>query len=1020
MIEGRDGELARLRSALASARGGRGQLAVIVGEAGIGKTTLATALAAEAEASGAAVAWGRAWEFAEAPPYFPVAPCLRALGVDAGGDPFQLWEQVLAALARAAAPVVWIVEDLHAADLGTLDLLTFLAQPLRAMRVLIVATARDRDPRLTDRMLQRLARMARDGLELRLEPLAEREVAAVVADTLGRPVTADALAKLVELTGGNPLFVVECARAFRAAGGVEGMLGSLPPTVRQIVSERVSLLPDSAREMLAAGAILGREFAAATVARMTSTLPARVIDALLPALRAGILKELEPGRFAFSHVLVRDAIGDALAAGTRAELHGRAEAALAALGDTSEILVERARHALAAARGERSADTAALVARASAYLEREGAFDRAYDLYARVDAARAAGQLPAADPATKLHVARIARAAGRADASRRLCDAVVADARALADPELLARAALLHLADVRPGVIDRAQVALLEEARATLGDRAPPLACRVLARLATALQPAPDPAVPRAMAREALDRAHALGDPALVMDVLELAGWGIADASATDRVAWAEELLARASDAADLRKALVAGQWLAFSRLEIGDFAAFEREVARMLVAADELGHPRDRWRALLLASLAATAAGHYDVSDRYVTEVEQLASLVDEPALALSLPLHRVMRALVFRRDDDVRAGLATLDSALQGMVNAAAATALVRGLCMARLGDLDGARMQLAIVAARVPLAALATAPVANYEPILVYAAELVAAVGDDAQRRLARELLVRFEPSQISGGPISYSYDGPAARVRGLVAASLGEHDVAEAALREALAGARERAHAPWVAQIAAELAKLLAAAGRDAESRELAAESARVAAALGMSGIAGTVARVDEPALRVERVGAGWRIARGAVEVTIKDSRGVQLLARLVERPNEEIHVLALASDDAASAPESTAGEVLDERARKAYRRRLDELADALADAESRGDARRGAAIERERAALVRELARATGLGGKSRASASTTERARINIQKRLKETIARVAEADGELGGFLDRSLRTGTYCCFRP
>jgi len=1015
ILYGREQPLAALREALVGASVGRGQLVVISGEAGIGKTTLATAIAADAEAAGALVTWGRAWEFAEAPPYFPVLPCLRSLGIEAHGDAFELWEQVLAALARTSTPVVWIVEDLHAADLGTLDLLTFLAQPLRAMRMLVIATARERDARVTDRMLQRLARMTRDGLELRIEPLADGDVATIVEATIGRSVSPTALGKLVDLTGGNPLFVVECARALRAAAAIESTLGSLPPTVRQIVNERVAQLPEAAREMLAAGAVLGREFTAALVARMTSTLPARVIDALLPALRGGVVRELGPGRFAFSHTIVRDAIEDAMAATTCAELHGRAEAALAPLGDTSEIIVERARHALAATRPGSGDETLALATRAAELLEHEGAFDRAFDLYVRVEAARISGCLPAADPATKLHAARVAHAAGRSDQSRRLCDAVIVEARGR-DPELLARAVLLHLTDVRPGVIDRAQVVLIEEAREALGDSSPTLSCRVLARLATAIQPSPDPTVPMAIARDALARAHALGDATLIVDVLELAGWGITETPLSERLAWAEELRDRALAIGDLRKALTGYMWLATARIEAGDFAGFDQVVASMLATADELGHPRDRWRALLLASTRAATAGRFAVSDRYIMEVEQLAALVDDPALARSLPLHRLMQTLVTRRDDEVRGRLAEVETAMVGVVNGAAIGALLQGVCLARIGDLDQARERLAVVTSRFPLAAMATAPIAGTDPLFPYVAELIAAVGNGHERELARDLLPRYEGSAVTGGAFTFVYDGPVSRVRGLIAAAVGERGEAEAALREALEHARKWDHAPWVAQIAAELARLLAGT---AESRKLADESARIARELGMTGLTGAIATAEVGVLRFERAGADWRITRGGRSIDLRDSRGMQLLARLVERPNQEIHVLALASDEGASAPESSAGDVLDDSARKAYRRRLGELAEALDDAETRGDARRAAAIERERQALVAELARATGLGGKSRASASNTERARINIQKRIKEAVGRIAEADRELGRFLEIAVQTGTYCSFR-
>ena len=65
-------------------------------------------------------------------------------------------------------------------------------------------------------------------------------------------------------------------------------------------------------------------------------------------------------------------------------------------------------------------------------------------------------------------------------------------------------------------------------------------------------------------------------------------------------------------------------------------------------------------------------------------------------------------------------------------------------------------------------------------------------------------------------------------------------------------------------------------------------------------------------------------------------------------------------------------------------------------------------------------LEGELARAVGLGGRARPAASATERARVNTQRRLKDALARIAEADAELGARLTAAVHTGTYCCFRP
>src|SRR5262249_24333077 len=152
-------------------------------------------------------------------------------------------------------------------DLGTLDLLTFLAQPLRALGALVVGTARHDDHRLTDRMRRRLSRMARGGGDIRLQPLTEREVAELTATALGDPAPEPVLRRLVDLTGGNPLCLTECVRALLAADEVDSALASLPTTVRQVVLDRLAALPDATRHALASGAVVGREFSAALVAR---------------------------------------------------------------------------------------------------------------------------------------------------------------------------------------------------------------------------------------------------------------------------------------------------------------------------------------------------------------------------------------------------------------------------------------------------------------------------------------------------------------------------------------------------------------------------------------------------------------------------------------------------------------------------------------------------------------------------------------------------------------------------------
>src|SRR5262249_17847681 len=150
-------------------------------------------------------------------------------------EAFALWEGALAALAQAAAakPVLWLLEDLHAADAQTLDLLCFLAQPLRSIRALIIVTLRAKDPRIDVPAQRRRARLGRAGLEIARGPLDSPQAGALAAHHAGRTLPPATLAELVDRTGGNPLFVVECARAWR--GGAPGF--AVPPTVEVLVQE---------------------------------------------------------------------------------------------------------------------------------------------------------------------------------------------------------------------------------------------------------------------------------------------------------------------------------------------------------------------------------------------------------------------------------------------------------------------------------------------------------------------------------------------------------------------------------------------------------------------------------------------------------------------------------------------------------------------------------------------------------------------------------------------------------------
>jgi non-specific serine/threonine protein kinase len=159
--------------------------------------------------------------------------------------------------------------------------------------------------------------------------------------------------------------------------------------------------------------------------------------------------------------------------------------------------------------------------------------------------------------------------------------------------------------------------------------------------------------------------------------------------------------------------------------------------------------------------------------------------------------------------------------------------------------------------------------------------------------------------------------------------------------------------------------------------------------------------------------------GGGVTSAAGTCHLKDSKGLRYLAQLVASPGREIHALELASPGG-EADRGDAGEAIDRRSRDAYRARLADLADQLREAEDRHDLGRAAAARAEIDALTDELARSLGMGGRARKDASPAERARVAVQRRIKDAIARLESHDPGLAKHLARSVRTGAFCRYEP
>ncbi len=352
---GRRLELAWLSDAADAARAGRGALVLVCGEAGVGKTRLVSS-ALRDPLRGAAQPIGT-------PAYGPVAAALRAglrrhpgaldglgplrehlalvlpeLGPPAAtSDRPTVFEAIRRGLA-AFAPAVVALDDLQWSDGATLELLAALAPALPELPLLIVGAYRS-DEVGRGHPLRRLRadlRRAHVLRELPLAPLGASDTARLIAQVTGEEPSPELARALYERTHGVPFFVEELA----------GGAGPIPETIRDAVLQRTASLSAAARAAADTAAVAGTGF------------PLEL--ALDELLELGLIRETEPGRAAFRHGLVRDALYADIASARRRTLHAEAAERLSAEGAPSAAI---AAHLLAA--GEHTRARQAFVAAAA-------------------------------------------------------------------------------------------------------------------------------------------------------------------------------------------------------------------------------------------------------------------------------------------------------------------------------------------------------------------------------------------------------------------------------------------------------------------------------------------------------------------------------------------------------------------------------------------------------------------------------------------------------------------------------
>jgi DNA-binding CsgD family transcriptional regulator/tetratricopeptide (TPR) repeat protein len=352
--------VAALAALLDEAAGGSGRLVFLGGEAGVGKTTLITALA-EGAADQLIVRRGGCDNVATPAPLGPLVDAVPELA-DAleGGtavNRLRLFRQVRAVL--STEPTLLLLEDLHWADESTLELVRFLGRRLDGMPILVIATFREDEVAASHPLTVVLGDLATlPGVaRMQLPPLTVSGVGQLLAG-IGSSLDAE---QLHRNTGGNPFYLTELL----AAGSER-----LPATVRDAVLARASRLSPDARQVLAAAAVLGQRADLQLLSAVSGQLPAAVDE----CVHRGVLVSAG-GLLAFRHELARLAIEETLAPAVRTDLHAAALDALRSAGRDDRTL---AYHAAGCGNGDAVLEHAP---RAGERAARLGAHREAAELY---------------------------------------------------------------------------------------------------------------------------------------------------------------------------------------------------------------------------------------------------------------------------------------------------------------------------------------------------------------------------------------------------------------------------------------------------------------------------------------------------------------------------------------------------------------------------------------------------------------------------------------------------------------